>query len=811
MDDVFADLRYAFRSLRLAPAFFAMVVCILGLGIGATVSIFSLVDGVLLRPLPYRDPNRLVTLTGYSTKPPFDSNGWLSYADFLQLKATAHAFADMAATFRTGWSLVTLTGGAEPVKAQGAFVTPNLFSMFGRSPILGRTFTADENLHASKVVVIGEGLWRARFGSSPDAVGQFLEIDNARWRVIGVMPGDFKVPFLNVQLWAPILSNPGWKNTENQTPQQRQRWDVMARLKPDVPLRVAQAEIDSIENGLRAALPALHPDSVRVVPLREHFVGNLRKPMWILFGAVSVLLLIACGNVANLFLARAAQREREFAIRGALGASRSRVFRQLLTEGITYSCIAGGIGSAASAALIPVLKTFAPSSTPLIGGVTLNWRSLVFALAVSLCAGILFGLAPAVRQSARRLREFLNAGARGTMESPASRRFKSLLVAFEFALAMLLLTGAGLFLLSFMAVVNEDLGFQSNHVLTVQLGPELSGAKLTQFYRQAMDRISQLPGVTAVGAVGNLFFLDEERTHALRQVEGRPPEPKSLWKPLVWTQVTGNYFQAMGISLLHGRYFNDSDRPETGPVAIVNQTLARRYWPGENPVGKRLKGFDPRGQHDDWVTVVGEVRDTRSGGLEKPPFSEIYEVQAQSREQVGNLVVRTASDPAPLAAAVRRIIHQVNPAATISSIETMQQMLELQTMQRRFETWLIGVFSAMALALAALGIFAVMHYSVVSKTGEIGIRVAVGARSADIVRLFLTNGVRQALAGVVCGAMLAMWSSDLVESMLYQVRPGDPMAFLVSGATLTAVAMLASFGPAVRASRIDPVVALREQ
>lgn len=516
-----------------------------------------------------------------------------------------------------------------------------------------------------------------------------------------------------------------------------------------------------------------------------------------------------CGN---LFLARAAQRERELAIRSALGAARSQLVRQLLTEGIAYSCIAGALGAAASVALIPILKALAPADTPLIGYVTLNWRSLAFALAVSICAGIFLGLAPAARGSADRLREFLNAAGRSSTEGRASRRFKSVLVAAEFALAMVLLTGAGLFIRSFIAVLNVNLGFHTENVLTVQLGlPTASPAKLTQFYRDVMQRVSHLPGVTAVGGVGNLFFLDEQRTHALRLVEGRPSEPKSSWKPLVWTQVTGDYFQAMGIPLLHGRYFNSGDRPETGPVAIVNETLARRYWPGENPVGKRLKGFDPRGQHDDWVTVVGEVRDTRSGGLERAPFSQIYEVQAQSGEQLGNLVIRTASDPAPVAAAARTLIHQVDPAATISSIKTVQQLLDTQAMQRRFETWLIGVFSAIALALAALGVFAVMHYSVAAKTNEIGIRVAVGARTIDIVKLFLSNGARLALAGVVCGALLAMWSAEAIKGMLFQVGPSDPLTFLTAASILTAVALLASYGPAHRASRIDPVVALREQ
>jgi predicted permease len=301
------------------------------------------------------------------------------------------------------------------------------------------------------------------------------------------------------------------------------------------------------------------------------------------------------------------------------------------------------------------------------------------------------------------------------------------------------------------------------------------------------------------------------RTHALRLVEGRPPEPKSSWKPLVWTQVAGDYFQAMGIPLLRGRYFNAQDGAESGPVAIVNETLARRYWPGEDPVGKRVKGFDPRGKHDDWLTVVGEVRDTRNGGLDKTPFSQMYEVQAQSGEQLGNLVVRTAGDPAPLAAAARKLIHDADPLATVPSIESMEQLLDVQLMQRRFETWLIGVFSAMALALAALGVFAVMHYSVTAKRNEIGIRVALGARAGDIVKLILSQGTQLACAGVAAGAIIAMWSTGAIRGMLYQVSATDPLTFLAAGLTLIAVALFACFGPAQRASRIDPMAALREE
>ena len=814
MDTLLFDLRYAVRNFRLAPAFFGLVIGILALGIAAAVSVFSFVDGILLRPLPYRDPSRLVMLSSYAPKPPFASNGSLSYTDFEHFESHSRSFEDIAATFRQGWSEVTLTGGSEPVKAQGAFTTPNLFSLFGRSPILGRTFTVQENLRKERVVVISEALWRARYASSPKVLGATLELGGVSWSIIGVMPSDFRVPFLDTQLWAPILAHPGWSDPENKGLAEALRWDVVARLRPGVPLARAQSEIESIFSGLRAAAPEAHENQmVRIIPLRAYFTGDLRKPIWTLFAAVAFLLLIACSNVSNLFLARGAQRERELAIRSALGAARTRLFRQLLTEGVLYSAIAGALGSIASMAFIPVLKSLSPAAAPLLSSVTLNTRCLIFALIVSVVIGVLIALAPAAHNSAQRLSCFLNAAGRTTTESRARRRFKSILVAAEFALAMVLLTGAGLLIRSFISVLNVDLGFHPQHILTVQVSlPEPTARpQLTAFYREVLQRVSNLPGVTAAGAVGNLFFLDERRMHALRLVEGRAPEPKSSWKPLVWTQVAGDYFQAMGIPLLRGRYFNAQDRAETPPVVIVNETLARRYWPGEDPIGKRVKGFDPRGQHDDWVTVVGLVKDTRTGGMEKAPFSEIYEAQTQSNEQLGNLVIRTASEPAPVAAATRKIIHQVNPAATIPSIETMEQLLDAQLMQRRFETWLIGVFSAIALVLAALGVFAVMHYSVAAKRNEIGIRMAVGARAVDILKLVLSDGARVAFIGVMTGVVLAIWLTDAIRGMLFNVRSTDPATFTAAALALIAVALAASYAPAHRASRIDPMYALRHE
>ena len=813
LDQIGRDLRFAARMLRKAPAFYLLVVGILGLGIASTVSFFSLVDGVLLRPLPYRDPERLVTLTSYAPKPPFDSNGSLSYNDFEELKAKTSSFEDLAVTFRTGWSRVTLTGGSEPVILQGAFVSPNLFAMLGRFPLIGRTFTNEENQRAERVVVISEALWARRFGSSESAIGQDLKFGHGRWRVIGVMPADFQAPFLHTQLWAPVRSHPDWNDASNGNPPDQPRWDVMGRLRPGVSFATAQAEVDSIENGLKTASPNLHVDSVRVVSLREHFTGNVKKPLLILLCAVGCLLLIACANVANLLLARASQRERELAIRAALGAGRTQLLRQLVTEALAFSCAAGVLGAAAAALLVPLLTRFAPAGTPLLDSVKLNERALLFAVIVSTSIGLFLGVITAWRLSRGESGGHLKAAGRNATEARKAVRLKSVLVVAEFAIATVLLTGAVLLIRSFMAVLNVDPGFPIERILTIKIGltAETSAPQAARFYNDALARMAALPGVQATGGVSNLFFLDESRNHALRQVEGHPPERKSAWKPLVWTQVSGDYFRTMGIPLLRGRLFSARDQPTSPPVAIINETLARRYWPGENPVGKRLKGFDPRGQHDDWLTVVGVVKDTHSGGIEKAPFSQIYEVQAQRGEQIGNFVLRTAGDPATLAASARAVIRSVNPNAFVSSISTMEQLLDTQESGRRFETWLISVFSSLALALAALGVFAILHYSVAARTNEIGIRMALGADARSITRLVLGNGTGLAIAGILIGAIAALWSSKAISAMLYQVKPGDPISFAAAALTLFLVALLASYLPALRASRIDPMIALREE
>jgi predicted permease len=814
MSTLFGDIRYAFRAMRQSPGFYGLAIGILALGIGASVSVFSLVDGVVLRPLPYRDAGRLVALRTLATKPPFDSNGSVTYADFQQFQAQSRSFEGIAAMYRGGWSQVVLADGGERERVRGGFVSPNFFALFGRAPILGRLFTPDENLRGERVILIGERLAARRFGSPAAALGRDLLTDGAKWRIVGVMPADFRVPFLDSQLWAPVMSHPEWVDkTEPQSQQHALRWDLMARLRPGVSAAAAQSEADVIYGRLKRDAPDDHYDRALVEPLRDHFTGEARRPLTVLAAAVALLLLIALANAGNLLVARAAARQREFAIRAALGAGTGRLLRQALAETVTLCLLAGACGAGLSLPLVRVLKAFAPGETPRLDEVGVDSRVLLFAVGMSLAAGICLGLV-SVWRGLRRSTDGLRTAGRGATAGRETLRLKNLLVASEFALAMVLLTGAALLVRSFVQVLRVDLGFRPEHLLTMRVEAPRQAREMYRFYQQALERIRNLPGVEAAGASNYVFQVGLTRTHALREVEGLAKEPAEKWEALEWSQISGAYFQAMGIPLLRGRHFDQRDGPDAPPVVIVNETLARRYWPGEDPIGKRLKGMDPRGpnggKNDDWLTVVGLVRDMRAAGRERQPFAQIYEVQAQRGEQTGLLVIRTAGDPAQVAAAARAAIRDTDRAARVSGINTMEHVLDEQQGERLFQTWLIGVFSAAALGLAALGVFAVMHFAVAAKTREIGIRMAVGARAADIVGLVLRDGARLAGAGIAAGALASAWTTEALASLLFGVKPTDPASFAGAAALLALVAVAACCLPARRAARLDPVAALRE-
>jgi putative ABC transport system permease protein len=828
IDNLVQDLRYGVRTLRKNPGFTVLVVLILGLGIGANAAVFSVLHAVLLRPLPYKSPEQLTMLWVTDSRP----RGWAvtdgstSYRDFLEWRRQAHTFEDLAIFYKRGWSVVTLTG-EEPEKVQGAFVSANFFTLMGVQPLVGRAFSDEDLQHRERVVILSHGLWQSRFGGSLEALGHDIYIDGKPWRVVGVMPPQFRFPFLagnwenrvegEVQLWAPLTTNPyeePWSSDpfNLMRPQGVARFQVIARLNPKMSLQAAQAEMDTIA----ARLALQYPDAdktlgVQVRRLNEYIAGKMRRPLLLLSLCVLLLLLLACTNLTTLFLARGIARARELAVRAAIGATRWRVIRQLLTESVLLAIIAGGAGVLLAGPALHLIVSLSPLTVPRLDETRIDTAVLVFSFLLSLLCGLGFGLAPAHRFSAADPHELLKTGQQITASS--TLRMQGLLVGTQFALSLVLLASAGLLIRSFVEVLALDPGFQPDHILTMKVqfaNPDATPpARLADYYQQAWERLHKIPGVQAVGTVGNIFFLEENQNHALRQVEGHASEPVDSWTPLVWTQVSGDYFRAMAIPLLQGRYFTPQDGPESPPVAIINQTLAKRYWPGEDPIGNRLKGFDPRGRNDEWVTVVGLVADMRSHGLERLPMAEIYEVQAQRGEATPNLIVRISADPMQLAPTIRGTLRSLDRSVILSGITTMQDVLREQTAARRFQAWLMGVFSALALLLAAVGVYGVMYYFVAQRTPEIGVRMAFGACGKDIVSLFMRRAMRFAGAGLAVGLVLALWSASLIKRMLFGVTNTDPLSFLGALSLLILVALIATYFPARRATRVDPMVALR--
>jgi predicted permease len=796
------DIRYAIRTLRKSPGFTTIAAITLALGIGANTAIFSVVEAVLLRPLPYRDPGRLVLLADGTT-----------YTDFKAWKSQNRTFADMAVYYRSGGrTRVTLTNAGEPESVQCGFVSANFGPLMGVAPLAGRWFTADEVTRRERVVVLSHGLASRRFGASPDAVGKSLQIDGVNWQVIGIMPSTFQFPAREVQLWAPLKSNRYWAEVIPFDPNYSRfayaRWEAIARLKPDASLQQAQAEMSAINTRLEQAAPEWYrARNVNVVPLRIDLSGNTRLAFYVLFGAVSFVLLIACTNVANLVLARGAARERELAIRAALGAGRGRLIRQLFTESAVLAISSGCLGLALAVVGIRLLVAFGPPDIPRLEQAGLDAGVLAFTLAVSLFAAILFGLAPAWRISRSDPNESLKSAGRG---APGATRTRNLLVVVEFALSVVLLTGAGLLVRSFLAVEAVDPGFRPEQVLTMQvtLPAGTSMARRVALDELMMERIRSIPGVQAAGGINGLL-TGNPATFGLRNVDGKAPESQVRWTPLEWTTIRGDYIQAMGSQLLRGRFFSERDAKGTPLVAIVDESVARRYWPGEDPIGKRFKGFDARGRGDEWLTVIGLVRDMRRHGREREPAGHIYQWYRQSDQATPDLVVRTTGDPKALAATLRNVVRGLDQTAILSPVKTLEQQLAGQLSPRRFQTGLLSLFSLIALLLASVGIYGVMHYSVTQRTHEIGIRMALGARPADVLRMVIRQGLALALTGLGVGLAGAWWLTGALASLLYGVTPADPPTLLTVSFLLIAVAVLASSIPAWRAAKVDPLLALR--
>jgi putative ABC transport system permease protein len=790
------------------PGFAAAAVLALALGIGANSAIFSVVNAVLLRSLPYEEPNQLLIVQS-TRRQDSGRSGSSSYPDFADLKSQNQVFDDMAAFRSKG---LTLTGAGEPERLEGARVSASFFPLLGVKTSLGRTFLPEEDKpKAERVVVISHGLWQRRFGGDANITGQSLTLDAQSYTVVGVLAAgfDFPIEIEKADVWSPLA-------LDGQLLEQRGAHflKVIARLKPGVSPQTAQAEITTIATSLEQQYPEDDTDRiVTLYSLYDHLVGGIRPALLVLLGAVGFVLLIACSNVANLLLARAAARQKEIAIRMALGASRGRIVRQLITESLILAFIGGGAGLLLALWGVESLIALSPANLPRLSGIGVDGWVLGFTLLISVMTGIIFGLAPALKASRPDLNDALKEGGRGSTEGFSGRRLRNLLVVSEMALALVLLISAGLLIRSFLQLQQVNAGFDPANVLTmsVQL-PESKyeqGVQVSAFFEQTLERIAALPGVESAGGVTTLP-LSGNNMRTTFTVQNRPA-PVPGQEPLAQLRaVTPGYFRTLRIPLLRGEEFTENYKKDRPGRIIINDTMARRFFPDEDPIGLRLSiglGIDDN-DPTAWE-IVGIVGDVRHASLDAEPIPEMYVPHSQQSWPFLTLVVRSSSDPMALAGPVRSQILALDNDQPVSGIRSMEGMVSASIAQPRFYLLLLSIFAALALVLAAVGIYGVLSYSVTQRMHEIGIRMALGAKQSDVIKLVVGQGMMLALVGVAIGLVSAFVFTRLMSSMLYGVSATDPVTFAALALLLTAVALLASYIPARRATKVDPMIALR--
>ncbi|NIR46297.1 MAG: ABC transporter permease [Gemmatimonadetes bacterium] len=796
------------RALWRSPVISVVAVMTLALGIGANTAIFSVVDGILLRPLPYPEPDRLVAVWSDQTERGGPRREWLSYPDFADLRELDSVFEDVAVY--AGWA-PTLTGVGEAMSLAGADVTAGMFStVLQVEPARGRTFRPeDDRPGAPGVVVLSHGLWSRAFGSDPSIIGRTVSLDAAPYTVIGVMPPDFRPPFLpNAEIWRPMTPNLGGFVESRNSAIIR----GLGRLRPGVSLATARAQADLLADQLAVAYPESADTGFFIYPLQDDIVTPVRTALHVLLGAVGLILLIACVNVANLLLARGASRRGELAVRAALGAGRWRIVRQLLTESVTLAAAGGAVGLLLAVWGTRLLVALAPAGTPRIESVTVDLRVLAFTGAISLAAGLAFGLLPALRAGRPEVMETLKEGGRGGGADSAvpGRRIQNALVISQVALALTLLVGAGLLLRSFAALGSVDLGFQTEERLTAQINLPRSryetGEERAAFFRQLLERLEALPGVEAAAATATVpltgFNSDVSFT-----IEGRPrPEPGQ--EPAVWyRRITPGYFDVMGIRLLSGRPFAESDHADAPPVVIINESFARRHFPGVNPVGLRINLNDP----DDpiWREIVGVAANIKNFGIRVDSRNALYLPYYQSRSLRMALVLEVSRDPAALSRTVRREIANIDPLLAATGIATLDSIVSADLAPDRFVTFLLTLFAALAMILAVIGLYSVVSYSVARRLREVGIRMALGAGSAHIVRLVVGRSLLLVGAGIAMGLAGALVLTRLMEGLLFGVSASDPLTFAAVAVLLTVAAGAAASIPARRAAHLDAMSVLR--
>jgi len=803
VDKLLQDLRYGIRALTKAPGFTLVAVLAMALGIGANTAIFSVVDAVLLRPLSFPEPEQLMRAYLQETSGETSTFG---IADFLAWRDHQKSFEHVAAYDLMQWSYA-LTGIGNPERIPGIAVSADFFSTLGATPVLGRSFSSEDDHPGSEpVVVISQAFWRSHLSYDPNVLGRSITLNGRPYTIIGVMPNEFRFPGTEpldvwpIRTFEPARGRPPYFLVP------------FGRLKAGVTPQQAEAELTTIANQVSQQFPGTQYAGGKLMPLKTVLVQDVRTALWVILAAVSFVLLIALVNVANLLLARATSREKEIGVRIALGASRLRIVRQLLTESVLLASLGGAFGLLIGYIGVRAFLAFAPGGIPRLMEVGIDGRVLTFTCVVSLLAGILFGLAPALHSVRSCWNESLKEGTRSAGSS-SGNKIRKVLVVSEFSLALVLMIGAGLLIRSFLRLRDVDPGFQQDHLVTAQISLPYAHYKedvqVVSFWQQFLGRVQALPGVQAAGISmslpPNLLQITNPFT-----VEGQPHDPRRALPLAEEMPISPGYFGALGVPLQKGRFFNDSDR--TAPVLIINQTMAKQYFPNQDPIGKRIQTGDPDPTAA-WETVVGVVGDVKYSGLDAKPSPTLY-VPYTEQDWTGwarsmSLVVRTSVDPSSIVSPLRQELGRLDKDLPLSQVHTMNELIDQSVVHQRFRAWLLGAFSALALLLAAVGIYAVISHMVGQRTREIGIRMALGATRKEILQLILGQASWLALIGICIGVAGALLLTRILRSLLFSVSATDPLSFALMCALLALIALLAGYVPAIRATKVNPIVALR--
>ncbi|HZU22415.1 MAG TPA: ABC transporter permease [Terriglobales bacterium] len=819
MDTVLKDLRYAARSLAQARGFTIVAVLTLALGIGATTAMFSVVNSVLLRPLPFAEPERLVQLGDFNTEQPRPAipNGSLSYPDFEDIAARNQSFSEVAGYADNAY---TMTGVGEPLHVIAENASVKLFPLLRVQPALGRGFLPNEDDPGHHVAVLSNEFWRQRFNGDKNVLGRTFALNGREFTVIGVMPRGFQFPVRahGRDMWITFSTYKESTDPKDKpmTAQRGAHWmEAIARLKPGVTLEQANADLTSISKSLAAAYPETNiRQGMAASPVLRYVVGDTRKPLLILMGAVSLVLLIACANVANLLLARSAGRAREIAVRAALGATRGRIIRQLVTESLLLAMVGAVAGIAlANWGLGAVLRLY-PENLPRASSAGVDIPVLLFALSIAVFTGVLFGLAPALRASSPNLSETMREGGRTSTAGPAHNRVRSALVVAETALGVMLLIGAGLLIRSLDRLSHADFGINARNLLTGNFDLNETRYKADQmdvFVRGALDRIRALPGVISAGGVLPLpMGGDDDYTISFNVLDH--PTQKRNNPAASFYVATNGYFETMQIPLVRGRFFDERDQRNSAPVMIITSAFAKKYYPTEDPIGRKIEVGIGEGEARKAYKIreiIGIVGDVHKSTLAEQPAPAYYLPLSQLMISPPTLVVRTAGEPMALSTAVSKVLTSMDPESPLYNAKTMEDCLALDLGRARFQTVLLGVFAAIALLLTAIGLYGVIAYSVAQRTHEIGVRMALGASRGNVLSMVLNRGVQLTFIGIVLGVAGALGLAQIIQALLYEIPPRDPATYFVVCITLGAVALLASYLPALRAARVDPMVALR--